>query len=171
MPWKYPYAPKVHRRVLALRKNLRLRASAKGVCGSCLSRRSANGPGSRCAKCRKQRRSYYARNRKKIILISAANQKKNRLQRRKYLRLYMRKVRARVVKHLGDKCKRCGFSDSRALQIDHVNNDGWKELRAGRFYLGSYSFYLKVMADKKGRYQLLCANCNWIKHRENTFRI
>lgn len=26
---------------------------------------------------------------------------------------------------------------------------------------------LEVVADKTGKYQLLCANCNWIKRSEN----
>jgi len=29
------------------------------------------------------------------------------------------------------------------------------------------AFLKKVLADKKGSYQLLCANCNWIKRWEN----
>lgn len=64
---------------------------------------------------------------------------------------------------LGHACARCGFSDLRALQIDHVNGDGAKE--RGR----NQAFYKRILADDGGRYQILCANCNWIKrHEEGT---
>ena len=67
-------------------------------------------------------------------------------------------------------CVKCGFNDSRALQIDHINNDGAEErkklfgsrLDAGiRFY-----YYLKRNNFPEG-YQVLCANCNIIKLREH----
>ena len=52
-----------------------------------------------------------------------------------------------------------GCTDPRALQIDHVNNDGHAEpLKAYR-----YGFLKSVLADTAGRFQLLCANCNVIK--------
>jgi hypothetical protein len=64
---------------------------------------------------------------------------------------------------LGRKCRRCGFSDERALQIDHCGGSGVKESRE----LGSYRLYRKVLACGGKGYQLLCANCNWIKRHEN----
>ena len=79
-------------------------------------------------------------------------------------RLYARKrlgeIRERVLDKYGRKCARCGFTDERALQIDHVHRNKNKD-RTGP------DFYLKVLRDKKGDYQLLCANCNWIKRHEN----
>ena len=70
-------------------------------------------------------------------------------------------LRAEVFQALGDKCS-CGFSDHRALQIDHRYGDGASE----RKKLGTSSrFYRHVLANPK-RYQLLCANCNWIKRYE-----
>ncbi len=52
-----------------------------------------------------------------------------------------------------------GCTDVRCLQIDHVNNDG---ASSGDHGSGN-RLYLKVINDTEGRYQLLCANCNWIK--------
>lgn len=75
----------------------------------------------------------------------------------------MRLIRAEIVTKLGGKCKRCGFDDPRALQIDHVNGDGWTELKG---QIGKYAYLKGVLADMKSRYQLLCANCNWIKRAE-----
>ena len=82
---------------------------------------------------------------------------------RERLRAYQRKRRIALIERLGGKCVRCGFVDIRALQIDHVNGDGYLER-------GETTNYLKVnksLDDNEGRYQLLCANCNWIKRVDN----
>ena len=73
-------------------------------------------------------------------------------------RLYRERLFQQVVVLLGDKCVRCGYdADQRALQIDHINNNGYKE-RGG----GSTTLYKRVIANPD-EYQRLCANCNWIK--------
>lgn len=68
---------------------------------------------------------------------------------------------------LGNKCIRCGFSDPRALQIDHVHGKGLderKQINSGsRFYL----IILNKIKSGSKDYQLLCANCNCIKRHEN----
>ncbi len=59
-----------------------------------------------------------------------------------------------------DKSIRC--TDFRCLQIDHINGGGTKE-----FKKLSYSVFLrKVLSSVIGEYQLLCANCNWIKRKD-----
>ena len=68
--------------------------------------------------------------------------------------------------HLGGVCKRCGFDDWRALQIDHVNGGGKKELQSKKYYNWRL-YYRNVLSDTTGKYQVLCANCNWIKKNEN----
>lgn len=73
-----------------------------------------------------------------------------------------RKIRLRAIAILGDKCVRCGFSDERALQVDHVDGGGNKERRR----IGTTRVYYLVLKDSSP-YQLLCANCNWIKKVEN----
>jgi hypothetical protein len=75
---------------------------------------------------------------------------------------YRQAYRLRVIEHLGGKCKDCGFTDIRALQIDHVDGGGIKD-RAGLMY----GFWKKVLSDTSGKYQLLCANCNAIKRIVN----
>ncbi len=82
---------------------------------------------------------------------------------RDYARKADQKLRQQVIAHLGGKCKRCGFCDWRALQIDHVEGGGNKELKA---ITSRRAYYRKVLADVSGLYQLLCANCNWIKRYE-----
>lgn len=82
-------------------------------------------------------------------------------------REYLRKLRNNVIDKLGGKCATCGFYDKRALQIDHVNGGGSKE-RKERKYKGSFHAHvLKSFLAKENKYQLLCANCNWIKRFEN----
>lgn len=66
---------------------------------------------------------------------------------------------------LGHKCAVCGFEDARALQIDHINGDGYID-RGNRGY--NYAFFKEILADPnaKLKYQILCANHNWIKRHE-----
>lgn len=77
--------------------------------------------------------------------------------------------RNKMLNWLGGECSKCGFSDFRALQIDHVNGNGSLEkVRNGK------RFYEKVMRsydNDENEYQILCANCNWIKrHEKNEVR-
>ncbi len=71
-------------------------------------------------------------------------------------------LRSRALEHMGGVCVRCGFSDPRALQIDHIEGMGWVEHRE----IGTLAIARRVLAGEPG-YQLLCANCNWIKRAEN----
>ena len=82
-------------------------------------------------------------------------------------KIYLRNQRNATLEALGGKCLLCGFADKRALQIDHINGGGSKE-RKERLYKGSFHAYvLKSFLAKENKYQLLCANCNWIKRYEN----
>ncbi len=76
-------------------------------------------------------------------------------------RRYYFELRNRVIEMLGARCVRCGFTDRRALQIDHPDGGGTAEYRE----LGNGRVYRNVLCDPS-RYQLLCANCNWIKRAE-----
>ena len=63
------------------------------------------------------------------------------------------------------RCGSCGFSDHRALQLDHVDNNGAQERKAiGNRLSAGTTFYrwLRRNGLPPG-YQVLCANCNWIK--------
>src|SRR2546421_6884252 len=79
-----------------------------------------------------------------------------------------RRQRCEVVALLGGRCKRCGFDDPRALQIDHINGGGVQELRA-KGGSGHSAKVAKFVRENpaQSKYQLLCANCNWIKRAEN----
>jgi len=73
-----------------------------------------------------------------------------------------RKYRTQALIKLGAKCSSCGYDDIRALHIDHKNGDGKKERNIRNTINKNIS---KGLIDI-GRYQLLCANCNWIKRLE-----
>lgn len=87
-----------------------------------------------------------------------------RRHNRDYLVALRASLRAEVIAKLGGCCKRCGFADARALQVDHVNGDGFQERQENH---SNHAHLRRVLADRQGRYQLLCANCNWIKRHEN----
>lgn len=91
---------------------------------------------------------------------------KKQINQKKYNKHYSRNKRMEVVKKLGSVCVKCGFSDIRALQIDHINGGGSKERKNNS---NSGSYYYKILNNKNlfKEYQLLCANCNWIKRYEN----
>jgi hypothetical protein len=78
-------------------------------------------------------------------------------------------LRDAIFKKLGDKCIKCGFSDRRALQVDHVNGDG----TAHRKQCGGSTFkYLRsILRDITGAFQLLCANCHMIKHYKDSVKL
>ena len=94
---------------------------------------------------------YYLKNRETKLLRS-----KNRWLEARLL----------LLNYLGGECVRCGFSDYRALQVDHVDGGGvieLNQLKSGKFPLK----YLEIIKKNRSGYQLLCANCNWIKKYEN----
>jgi hypothetical protein len=85
---------------------------------------------------------------------------------RKNGRAFTHKWRMKIIEILGSKCVRCGESDWRCLQVDHIDGGGSKDLiiRSGstRYKI----FYEEIIKGSK-KFQLLCANCNWKKRYEN----
>lgn len=86
-------------------------------------------------------------------------------KKRDYGYLRARRERDAALAILGGLCVKCGFSDKRALQIDHINGDGINDRRKtfGRYHVR----VVESVIAKENKYQLLCANCNWIKRFEN----
>lgn len=76
---------------------------------------------------------------------------------------YIDGIKASIFEILGDVCKVCAFSDKRALQIDHVNGGGCRERREKP---GWKKLLMSIQAHPQN-FQILCANCNWIKRFEN----
>lgn len=77
------------------------------------------------------------------------------------------RIRSATLALLGGKCVQCGFSDVRALQIDHINGGGNKDRRSSGGPSTYYGIVQKSFSNGDGKYQLLCANCNMIKRFVN----
>lgn len=111
----------------------------------------------------------YRRNRDKRLRLADewARTEKGKRNKERQLRL-KREVREQILDALGPRCVQCGFADRRALQIDHVHNDGAEERRALHpkypRATATKKYYLHILCNiGSGRYQVLCANCNWVK--------
>jgi hypothetical protein len=76
--------------------------------------------------------------------------------------------RRAAIDKLGGKCSSSscavpgGMADPRALQFDHVDGGGRARQRAGE---NGYRIIQAILAGST-EFQLLCANCNWIKKFE-----
>lgn len=97
-------------------------------------------------------------------------QKRWRTKNKNYHTLYMRKnrrkIRQELIILLGGACNICGFNDWRAMQVDHINGGGTKEIHK---YSNPWVYYRKILREIKlgsKKYQLLCASCNQIKRYE-----
>jgi hypothetical protein len=79
---------------------------------------------------------------------------------------YAHGLKEQVFAKYGEACASCGFSDRRALQLDHVHDDGAAERHPrGRdgWMVSRVTIWKRAIEDQTGRYQILCANCNTIK--------
>lgn len=77
-----------------------------------------------------------------------------------------RKNKDIVYAYYGSKCGCCGLSDTRFLSLDHVNNDGYKDLGPTGVKLnGPYLLANLVKNGIREDIQLLCFNCNMGKAR------
>jgi hypothetical protein len=113
----------------------------------------------RCQELRNKQRTleWYHENREKACIYSAN---------------WKDKVKKEIFELLGDKCSnpKClvpgGCKDPRCLQIDHVNGNGKKDRIRFGATIQYYRYILKEIQRGSKDYQLLCANCNWIKRVE-----
>lgn len=78
-----------------------------------------------------------------------------------------RDKRISLIQKLGGKCCACGYDkDTRALELDHVKNDGYLDRKKrGRGKI--YRYYIKNVEEAVKNLQVLCSNCNKIKQIEN----
>jgi exonuclease VII large subunit len=105
---------------------------------------------------RGKKRKYKEENREKVLASV-----------RKSCKKFRDRIRQAVIALFGGKCARCGFSDWRALQVDHINGGGTKERKSLQNNQALYKAMLAAdPADINSKYQLLCANCNQIKRYE-----
>ena len=83
---------------------------------------------------------------------------------------YTKKRRTMAIEKLGGKCANPYnlnhgdfVNEPECLQIDHINGNGNEE----RKVMTSTMLYKKILRGETEGYQLLCANCNWIKRYRN----
>ena len=87
---------------------------------------------------------------------------------RKNARDANRRRRLKLLEIIGSECIGCGFSDNRALQFDHIDNDGRDDRKRFGSSANMYRYYINHPDEAKLKLQILCANCNWIKIRQKT---
>ena len=68
--------------------------------------------------------------------------------------------RIKLLKDLGGECDKCGNSDVRVLQIDHIQAG---EGNAHRKSFSCRRAYWRFIRENRKLFQLLCANCHCIK--------
>ena len=79
-------------------------------------------------------------------------------------------IKKQVLTHYGNgkvACVRCGFSDIRALSIDHINGGGVKHRKSLGVTSGNNFYVWLKNNDYPLEYQTLCMNCQYIKREEN----
>ena len=109
-------------------------------------------------------REYYGKHKK---TINARRRQNYQDHGRQYYRNKYENLRNEILALLGNCCSKCGFSDKRALEIDHVHGSGNKHIHS---FKSNYSYLISVKRDLENGskdYQCLCANCNQIKRAEN----
>jgi hypothetical protein len=116
-----------------------------------------------------ERRKYRQIHKKQLNEYYRKYCKEHKEKKAEYRKKNYQKLKLKVFEKLGNKCFNpynlfhpdwC--NDSRCLQIDHVNGGGVEEHKR----VNVYKFLKRVLVDTNGNYQLLCANCNWIKRYE-----
>jgi len=112
-----------------------------------------------------KQKKYYLENRDRILEYN----RKNKEIISKKISLNNLRIKKLVLGHYSNgklKCVRCGFSDIRALSIDHINGGGTlhrKQIR-GR---GSMMYRWLIKNNFPKGYMTLCMNCNIIKRFTN----
>jgi len=108
--------------------------------------------------------TYWFRNKWRTEEEVAEERRRHALVRRESNKAGYKELRDSILDDLGGVCVRCGFSDKRALHIDHVYADGYQDRLKNRKSKGPRAYLLYIKENLgSGRFQLLCANCNRIK--------
>jgi hypothetical protein len=111
------------------------------------------------------KRAYYLKHRDVLIAKNVQYSKTHHLEKTISRRNRFTLLRKQLLDKFKNRCAVCGIEDARVLQLDHVFGGGRNHLKESG---GSrWVMYKSALADTLGKFQLLCANCNWIKRLEN----
>jgi len=118
---------------------------------------------------RERYKKWYEENKEKARADKAANMRKYRLENpekyKKQSRASQQKLRDKIFETFGHCCAICGFSDKRALSLDHVFNNGAEERRL----LSIRVIYRRsLLPENQHQYRMLCMNCQFVeRHKAN----
>ena len=116
------------------------------------------------AQCHSERKHYAKGLCKSCYSIAWNSFHKERV--REYVSNYNKEGRRIALDYYGNRCSKCGYNqDLRALDFDHINNDG-ANFRKTVSNIGPWL----VRNDFPEEFQLLCRNCNWIKELDRRNR-
>jgi hypothetical protein len=108
---------------------------------------------------KKNHEEVKAKKRESMRLLRAKNPEKYA----KHSRDAKVKIRRSVLDAFGRSCAICGFSDERALTLDHILNNGASE----RKELGERVVYYRALKlEYKSEYRILCMNCQFIERHK-----
>lgn len=105
---------------------------------------------------------------KKKIIENTKNREyynKHKEEKREYKKQYELNTRKLVIEAYGSICVCCNEDKQQFLCIDHINNDGAKHRKELNIRAG-FRFYRWLIKNNypKDKFQLLCHNCNMVKH-------
>jgi len=123
-----------------------------------------------CKECKRMYQAEYRRTHRDKIREWARRYKSRpeyRKKDREYSSARWRMLKKEAIMAYGGKCACCGEACLAFLEIDHIDNDGKKDREKHGSGKAFYE-WLKKNNYPKGRYQVLCRNCNWVKHAYGT---
>lgn len=104
-------------------------------------------------------------------ILAKKNKKKYYENNREYYRVkgntWKLMRRTKLIRFLGGVCVHCGFDNIQALEIDHIDGGGNRDVKRCGTNTKMYIFYLEHPEVAKTHLQVLCSNCNSIKRYEN----
>ena len=109
-------------------------------------KRTKNGLCCWCKRCKSNYSAKYNEVHKEI----KKEQDKKRHERIRMIALY-------IYSNGKMECANCKCDEIDVLSIDHINNDGYKSRNA-------YFYYWLQKYNYPNDFQVLCRNCNWLKH-------
>lgn len=118
---------------------------------------------------RERKRKYNKKYSERIAVQKKKYRQEHREEEKTQAKTRLRRIKIEAFSKITNgkiKCQspKClvpgGCTDIRALQIDHINGGGLKDVRGQKVY---YKILKMAKEDAQKEYQLLCANCNWIK--------
>lgn len=101
--------------------------------------------------------AYREKNRNLLRQKQRKYAKENREEQNRRAREYRAHLKEKCIELLGKQCS-CGIDDQEVLQIDHKHDNGSEE----RQDLSPRQLLCRILKFPE-EYQILCANCNWLK--------